>query len=93
MSFLNFILPIPLFNSLTMSQDIDALLDENDVEFSSSNLAFPQKLFTLLESDDSNTISWIPNGFCFKITDTDKFTSEIMPKYFKRKLSTFKFFS
>lgn len=56
-----------------------------DIDYSNSTLSFPQKLFALLEVDTTGVIVWAQHGLCFRIADTDKFSKEIVPKYFKRK--------
>lgn len=58
--------------------------NENDLDYVNSTLSFPQKLFALLEQDNSGVVIWAPHGYCFKIVDADKFAKEIVPKYFKR---------
>lgn len=55
---------------------------------------FPEKLYEMLasESDDSpdGIVSWIPHGRAFIVRKPKKFTSEIMPKYFRQtKLTSF----
>ena len=44
---------------------------------------FPQKLFTLMTKESPSIIAWIPTGNAFRILDSDKFQSEVIPKYFK----------
>lgn len=61
---------------------------EEEVDFANSNLSFPQKLFALLEYESDGMIQWAPNGLCFRLTDQDRFASEVVPKYFKRKNMT-----
>lgn len=63
---------------------------EEEVDFANSNLSFPQKLFALLEYESDGMIQWAPNGLCFRLTDQDRFASEVVPKYFKQtKLTSF----
>jgi len=63
------------------------MMKENiDVDYSNSPLSFPQKLFALLEVDTTGVIVWAHHGLCFRITDNEKFSKEIVPKYFKRKI-------
>lgn len=48
---------------------------------------FPQKLFamSIQEFDQGDVIHWLPHGLAFKVVDSDKFSEEVIPKYFKRK--------
>lgn len=48
---------------------------------------FPQKLFAMSqqEFDEGEIINWLPHGLAFKVVDSDKFSEEVIPKYFKRK--------
>ena len=48
---------------------------------------FPQKLFAMSqqEFDEGEVINWLPHGLAFKVVDSDKFSEEVIPKYFKRK--------
>ena len=50
---------------------------------------FPQKLFAMSqqEFDEGEVINWLPHGLAFKVVDSDKFSEEVIPKYFKRKHS------
>ena len=50
---------------------------------------FPQKLFAMSqqEFDEGEIINWLPHGLAFKVVDSDKFSEEVIPKYFKRKLN------
>jgi HSF-type DNA-binding len=51
---------------------------------------FPQKLFAMSqqEFDEGEVINWLPHGLAFKVVDSDKFSEEVIPKYFKRKHNT-----
>ena len=51
----------------------------------SANTTFPQKLFALMESENSDVVSWLHHGLAFKVYDADRFADEIIPKYFRRK--------
>jgi hypothetical protein len=56
-----------------------------------STMTFPQKLFILMESEHGGEIvQWSHHGFSFRILDSDRFSCEIVPKYFKRKLLDFR---
>uniref|UniRef100_W5NBM9 HSF-type DNA-binding domain-containing protein n=1 Tax=Lepisosteus oculatus TaxID=7918 RepID=W5NBM9_LEPOC len=52
---------------------------------------FVSKLWTLVDNSDTNdTICWSLNGMNFRIIDEQKFTEEILPRYFKHNnLSSF----
>jgi hypothetical protein len=52
-----------------------------------SNATFPQKLFimSLRDFDKGDVLLWLPHGLAFKIVDSDRFSEEIIPRYFKRK--------
>jgi HSF-type DNA-binding len=71
----------------------------NDSLSGAPSSTFPQKLFamSLQEFDEGEVIHWLPHGLAFKVVDSDKFAEEVIPKYFKRKLSNlrlpFKFFT
>jgi hypothetical protein len=54
------------------------------MDFSNSTLSFPQKLFALLETDETGLIEWTSNGTCFRIVQPTRFAEEIVPKFFKR---------
>lgn len=60
---------------------------QSSIDYANSTISFPQKLFTLLETDNgaSAIIKWQPHGLCFRIYDPETFASEVVPKYFKRK--------
>jgi hypothetical protein len=49
------------------------------------NANFPQKLFTLMENEPSDVVCWSERGLSFRVVDQDKFSEEIVPKYFRRK--------
>lgn len=48
-------------------------------------LSFPQKLYTILEDENTSILRWSENGYCFRILDYEKFIDTILPKYFNRK--------
>lgn len=52
----------------------------------SINLQFPWKLHVLLdeaeEGDFHNIVSWLPNGIAFKVHNKERFSDEVLPKYF-----------
>jgi len=56
--------------------------DSNDDEFTT---IFPQRLIKLLD-DPSNhdAIIWLPNGKSFLIIDRQKFSTKVLPKYFRK---------
>ena len=74
------------------SQDLNEsnLVDNENPKSSLKNLlAFPTKLFNLLEVSDQSVVSWLPNGRAFRVNDMDKFVADILPKYFNRKYFVF----
>ena len=45
---------------------------------------FPQKLHMILSSGDHDeVISWLEDGYSWKVHDKDRFIEELMPKYFE----------
>ena len=50
-------------------------------------LNFPAKLYHILETTSSDIIQWQANGVSFRINDHKRFEQEVIPKYFRRKLS------
>ena len=54
-------------------------------------LSFPETLMEVLSNEqNSDCISWLPCNQSFKITNSDKFSKTIIPKYFKTiKYTTF----
>jgi len=54
------------------------------------NSTFPQKLFSLMENEPASIVCWNKNGLSFRVVDTDKFSEEIIPKYFRHtKMTSF----
>jgi hypothetical protein len=49
-------------------------------------LNFPARIYQILENEDSEIIQWNSNGMSFRIVDHVRFESEVIPKYFRRKL-------
>ena len=70
-------------NLQTMTED----LNMNDSLSGTPSSTFPQKLFAMSihEFDEGEVIHWLPHGLAFKVVDSDKFSEEVIPKYFKRK--------
>ena len=60
--------------------------EEMEDIFVSSIATFPQKLYamSMFEFSQGDAIKWSPDGKSFKVVDSDKFSDEIIPKYFKR---------
>ena len=59
-----------------------------------TTLSFPQKLFLLLQFDDSGTAEWCNAGQAFRILHKEKFMNDVVPHYFNRTiLFYFIFFS
>eukprot|EP00596_Hydrurales_sp_CCMP1899_P006950 CAMPEP_0119042296 /NCGR_PEP_ID=MMETSP1177-20130426/14522_1 /TAXON_ID=2985 /ORGANISM="Ochromonas sp, Strain CCMP1899" /LENGTH=391 /DNA_ID=CAMNT_0007008977 /DNA_START=160 /DNA_END=1335 /DNA_ORIENTATION=+ len=52
---------------------------------------FPQKLFAMSQLEfGQGVIHWLQHGMAFKVEDSDKFSEEVIPKYFKHtKLTSF----
>lgn len=73
-----------------MDEDsISIVTGDNDVDYANSTLTFPQKLFILMEKETGEIIQWATHGLCFRISDEDTFVDVLMPKYFKRKSTSF----
>lgn len=51
--------------------------------------SFPQKLYALVENEPKSVVTWSESGTSFRVNDIEKFSSEIVPKYFRRKLPKF----
>lgn len=61
-----------------------------DSSFADSTISFPFKLYFLMNKyssskDDSAIVSWSQNGLCFNINNSEKFSQDIIPIFFKRK--------
>lgn len=54
--------------------------DEDDV-----TKIFPQKLMDMLADPESHdSVAWLPHGRAFVITDREKFSDVVLPKYFRK---------
>lgn len=54
------------------------------------NVAFPRKLYDLIESEPNELIEWSNRGDCFFIRDQDEFCAQVLSKYFRHtKLTSF----
>lgn len=52
--------------------------------------AFPRRLADILQNEDPSIIGWNEDGKSFKINDTEAFTHDILPRYFRHsKLASF----
>lgn len=60
--------------------------DENhDDEFDENSKIFPQRLMEILsEPSNADAITWLPHGQAFIIKDRQKFSSQVLPKYFRK---------
>lgn len=45
---------------------------------------FAQKLFTLVEEEDPDIVEWLPDGLAFRVKDIQRFSNEVLEKYFNR---------
>lgn len=45
---------------------------------------FAQKLFTLVEEEDPDIVEWLPDGLAFRVKDIQRFSCEVLEKYFNR---------
>lgn len=52
-------------------------------------MAFPYKLYDLLQTEDPEIVQWLEHGSSFRINDVQRFANTTSPRYFKRKSSTF----
>lgn len=50
-----------------------------------NRLAFPAKMYQIIEVEDSSVVQWELSGRLFRILDFERFQHEIIPKYFRRK--------
>jgi len=60
-----------------------------DPNLPSSKLPFAWKLYEMLETVhknevDTDIVSWVDNGYAFKVHDLKRFVDEIVPTYFKQ---------
>ena len=64
-------------------------MEEDD--WVSLNATFPQKLYALMHHDDNyESVAWLDHGKSFRILNPDRFSNEVIPKYFKHaKLTSF----
>lgn len=53
---------------------------------------FAQKLFTLVEEEDSEIVEWLPDGLAFRVKDIHRFSCEVLEKYFNRECGRERFF-
>jgi HSF-type DNA-binding len=59
--------------------------DHHDDEFDENSKIFPQKLMEILsEPSNADAITWLPHGHSFIIKDRQKFSNQVLPKYFRK---------
>lgn len=49
----------------------------------SNRNSFPRKLYNILEDEDASIINWTANGDAFIVHDNDRFSTDILPRYFR----------
>jgi len=49
----------------------------------SNRVSFPRKLYNILEDEDASIINWTANGDAFIVHDNDRFSTDILPRYFR----------
>ena len=55
----------------------------NSKKKASNRISFPKKLFDMLQNEDASIISWTANGDAFIVNDNDRFSTDILPRYFR----------
>lgn len=50
--------------------------------------SFPEKVYQLLQNESQEVVRWLSHGLAFKIIDPERFSSEILPKYFRHDKSS-----
>lgn len=59
--------------------------DLQDDEFDENAKIFPQRLMEILsEPSNADAITWLPHGEAFIIINRQKFSNQILPKYFRK---------
>lgn len=51
-----------------------------------TNFTFPQKLYLLLTYNHTDSVMWCDDGRSFRILDKDRFMSDVVPRFYNRKL-------
>jgi hypothetical protein len=49
--------------------------------------SFPAKIHQILQNESQQIVQWNESGLSFRIVDNSRFAREIVPKYFRRKLT------
>ena len=55
----------------------------NSKKKASNRVSFPRKLYNILEDEDASIINWTANGDAFIVHDNDRFSTDILPRYFR----------
>jgi hypothetical protein len=51
--------------------------------------SFPAKIYQILQNESQQIVQWNESGLSFRIVDNSRFAREIVPKYFRRKLTLY----
>lgn len=71
-----------------VKEEKSPIIDSSEPILSKSDLfslSFPQKVFYILEHENSAIVRWSDRGYCFRIIDYSAFVDQVLPKYFASK--------